>query len=103
MSEDLGEEDIVGLILGFEAVAADGGVGASQVAWFPRFVQRAEGVELRAGGGVDGLGVNEAFENLGERRGQASWGRPERGWDRARSLFREPAQVLSCPSKITAG
>jgi hypothetical protein len=42
-------------------VAADGAVGAAQVAWFPGLVQRAEGVgnvlgELRAGDGVDGLG-----------------------------------------------
>jgi hypothetical protein len=35
MSEDLGEEDIVGLVFGFEAVATDGAVGASQVAGFP--------------------------------------------------------------------
>jgi hypothetical protein len=27
MAEDLGEEDIVGLVLGFEAVATDGAVG----------------------------------------------------------------------------
>jgi hypothetical protein len=35
MAEDLGEEDIVGHVLWFEAVAADGAVGASEVAWFP--------------------------------------------------------------------
>ena len=35
MAEDLGEEDIVGLVLGFELVATDGAVGASQVAGFP--------------------------------------------------------------------
>ena len=48
-------------------MAADGGVGAAQVAWFPGFVQRAEGVgnvlrELRAGGGVDGIGGRKGFE-----------------------------------------
>ena len=43
MPEDLGEEDVVGLVLRFEAVAADGGVGASEVAWFPGCVERAEG------------------------------------------------------------
>ena len=61
MSEDLGEVDVVGLVVRFELVAADGAVGAAQVAWFPELVQRAEGVgnvlgELRAGDGVDGLG-----------------------------------------------
>ena len=35
MSEDLGEEDIVGDVLGFEAVATDGAVGAAEVAGFP--------------------------------------------------------------------
>ena len=35
MSEDLGEEDIVGLVLGFELVATDGAVGAAEVAGFP--------------------------------------------------------------------
>ena len=36
MAEDLGQEDVIGLVTGFEAVAEDGGVGAAQVAWFPR-------------------------------------------------------------------
>jgi hypothetical protein len=36
MTEDLCEEDIVGLVLGFELVATDGAVGAAEVAWFPR-------------------------------------------------------------------
>jgi hypothetical protein len=40
MSEDLGEEYVVGLVLRFEALAADGGVGAAE---WPEFVQRAEG------------------------------------------------------------
>jgi len=44
VAEDLGQEDVIGLVTGFEAVAADGGVGAAQVAWFPGLVQRAEGV-----------------------------------------------------------
>ena len=35
MAEDLGEEDIVGLVFGFELVATDGAVGASEVSWFP--------------------------------------------------------------------
>ena len=39
----MGEEDVVGLVLGFKLVAADGSVGASEVAGFPGFVQRAEG------------------------------------------------------------
>ena len=47
-------------------MAASGAVGAAEVAWFPGFVQRAEGVgnvlgELVAGG-VNGLGGREAFE-----------------------------------------
>jgi hypothetical protein len=61
MSENLDEEDIVGDVLGFEAVATDGAVGSSQVAGFPGLVEGAEGGgnvlrELRAGGGVNGLG-----------------------------------------------
>ena len=44
MAEDLGQEDVVGLVSGFELVAADSSVGASEVAWFPGFVQRAESV-----------------------------------------------------------
>ena len=43
MSEDLGQEDVVGLVLRFEAVARDGGVGAAEVSRFPGFVQGAEG------------------------------------------------------------
>jgi hypothetical protein len=48
-------------------VAADGAVGAAEVAWFPGFVQRAEGVgnvlgELRAGGGIDGIEGIKGFE-----------------------------------------
>ena len=43
MTEDLGEENIVGNILGFELVATEGAVGAAQVAWFPREVEGAEG------------------------------------------------------------
>jgi hypothetical protein len=42
-TEDLGEEDIVGDVFGFELVATDGAVGASEVAWFPREVEGAEG------------------------------------------------------------
>jgi hypothetical protein len=62
MAEDLGSEDVTGLVRGFEAVAADGAVGAAQVAWFPVLVQRSREPktnvlgELRAGDGVDGLG-----------------------------------------------
>ena len=42
MAEDLGQEDVVGLVFGFELVAADSSVGAAQVAGFPGFVQGAE-------------------------------------------------------------
>jgi hypothetical protein len=67
VAEDLGEEDIVGDVFGFEAVATDGAVGASEVSWFPREVEGAEGGgnvlgELGASGGVNGLGGREAFE-----------------------------------------
>jgi hypothetical protein len=44
MAEDSGEEDIVGLVFGFELVATDGAVGASEVAGFPPgVVEGAEG------------------------------------------------------------
>ena len=43
VAEDLGQEDVIGLVLGFEAVAADGAIGAAQLTWFP-------GLQLRAGG-----------------------------------------------------
>jgi hypothetical protein len=36
VSEDLGEEDIVGLVSGFELVATEGAVGATEMAGFPR-------------------------------------------------------------------
>jgi hypothetical protein len=67
MAEDLGEEDIVGDIFGFELVAAEGAVGAAQVAGFPREVEGAEGGgnvlgELWAGGGVNGCGGRKALE-----------------------------------------
>jgi hypothetical protein len=67
VTEDLGEENIVGNILGFELVATEGAVGAAQVAWFPREVEGAEGGgnvlgKLWAGGGVDGLWGREALE-----------------------------------------
>ena len=42
MAEDLGQEDVVGLVFWFEEVAADSSVGASQISRFPGFVQRAE-------------------------------------------------------------
>ena len=68
MAEDLGQEDVVGLVFGFELVAADGAVGAAQVARLPGSVQGAESLgdvlwELRAGGGVDGVGRGERFES----------------------------------------
>ena len=41
---------------------------AAEVAWFPGFVQRAESGgnvlrQLRAGGGVNGIGAREGFES----------------------------------------
>ena len=80
MAEDLGQEDVVGLVSGLELVAADGSVGASQIAWFPGFVQRAEGGgnvlgQLRAGGGVNGIGAREGFQGpeLIERADDLFW------------------------------
>ena len=56
-----------GHVFGFEAVAADGSVGAAEVARFPGLVQGAETGgnvlgKLGAGGGVDGVGAMEGFE-----------------------------------------
>jgi hypothetical protein len=67
VSEDLGEEDIVGDVFGFEHVATDGAVGGAQVALVSRVGpgSRSGGNVLgepRAGGGVDGLGGRRAFE-----------------------------------------
>jgi hypothetical protein len=58
--------------LWFKLVAADGAVGRAEVARFPGFVQRAEGVgdvlgELWACGGVDGIGAREGFPRVGFR------------------------------------
>jgi hypothetical protein len=47
MAEDLGEEDVVGNVFGFELVATDGAVGRAQVAWFQGLVQGAEGGGVR--------------------------------------------------------
>ena len=89
MAEDLGEEDVVGLVLRFEPVATDGGVGGAQVAWFPGLVEGAEGVrnvlgELRACGRVDGIGAHEAFEipELSERPDNFLWVGQDGDWVR---------------------
>ena len=55
------------MIFGFELVAAEGAVGAAQVAGFPREVEGAEGGgnvlgELWVGGGVNGCGGRKALE-----------------------------------------
>jgi hypothetical protein len=44
MAEGFCDEDVLGHVLGFKAVVADSGVGASQVAWFPGKGEGAEGV-----------------------------------------------------------
>ena len=44
VAEDLGQEDVVGLVFWFEEMGADGAVCASPVARFPGSVQRAESV-----------------------------------------------------------
>ena len=42
MTEDLGQEDVIGHIPGFKEVAADRAIGASQVAGLPAEVPLAE-------------------------------------------------------------
>jgi hypothetical protein len=44
VAKDLGQEDVVGLVLGLEPVAANGFVGASEVARFPGLVQGTKGM-----------------------------------------------------------
>ena len=61
-----GQEDIVGNVLMFEAVATDSAVVAAEVALVSRVVEGAEGGgnvlgELWARGGVNGCGGEEAF------------------------------------------
>ena len=80
VAEDLGQEDVVGLVSGFKLVAADSSVGTAEVAWFPGFVQRAESGgnvlrQLRAGGGVNGIGAREGFQGpeLIERADDLFW------------------------------
>ena len=80
MAEDLGQEDVVGLVSGFKLVAADGAVGRAEVAGFPGFVQRAESGgnvfrQLRARGGVNGIGARECFQGpeLIERTDDLLW------------------------------
>lgn len=82
MAEDFCNEDVLGHVFGFKEVAADSGVGASQVAWFPGLVQGTEGVgdvlsELRPGGSAEGI------------------------W--ARKTSPGALRVLSWPSKMTPG
>jgi hypothetical protein len=75
MAEDLGEEDIVGNVLGFEFVATDGAVGAAEAAWFPWQVEGAKGGgnvlgELWAGG-VDVSGaISRPDPDSRQSRGQ---------------------------------
>ena len=82
MTEDLGEEDIVGDVLGFEPVATDGAVGAAQVAGFPREVEGAEG-----GGNV----LGELWAGL-TASGEGKLLRV-RSWSRAWTSFLESAKT----------
>jgi len=89
VAEDLGQEDVVGLVLGLEPVAADGSVGASEVARFPGLVQGTEGVgnvlgELGAGGGVDGIGAHESFHGAEVLQGPDDQARLGQDRDQAR-------------------
>ena len=66
MAEDFCDEDVFGHVYWFKALAADSGVAAAQVTWFPGKSEGAEGSrnvfgELRAGGRVDGIGARKAF------------------------------------------
>ena len=47
MAEDLDKEVVVGHVLGFKFVAADGSVSAAETAWFSGLVQAAENHEVR--------------------------------------------------------
>jgi len=103
VAEDLGQEDVVGLVLGLEPVAADGSVGASEVARFPGLVQGTEGVgnvlgQLGAGGGVDGIGAGEGFHGAEVLQGpdDEAWLRQDR--DRV-GLEAGACRVLSWPLK----
>ena len=49
MAEDLGQEDVVGHILWFKQVAADGAVSASQVAWFQGWSREPKALEMYLG------------------------------------------------------
>jgi hypothetical protein len=42
VAEDLYQENVIGLVLRFEALATDGAVGAVEVAWFQGLVEGAE-------------------------------------------------------------
>jgi hypothetical protein len=63
MSEDLGVEDMVGDVLGFEHVATDGAVARTEVALVCRADRGSGSVtgELRTGGGVNGLWGKGSF------------------------------------------
>ena len=97
MAEDFCDEDVLGHVFGFKAVAADSGVGASQVAWFPGKGEGAEGSrnvfgELRAGGRVDRIWARKAFEIPESVEGldDLFWLGQEQGWGKAGSLCRAP-------------
>ena len=67
MAEDLSDKDVFGHVFWFKAFAADGCVGAAQVAWFPGLIDRTEigqNVlnELRAGSGVNRIEGREGLE-----------------------------------------
>ena len=49
MAEDLGQEDVVGHVFGFEAVAADGSVGAAQVVGFQGWSREPKAAETYLG------------------------------------------------------
>ena len=49
VAEDLGQEDVVGLVFWFELVAADGSVGASEVARFPGLSREPKAAEMYLG------------------------------------------------------
>ena len=96
MPEDLGQEDVVGHVLRLEPVAADGAVGAAQVARFPGKVALAEGdfdlvIEgvLGADMGALGIGVGTEWSGGARKRPERALGQPGRGSGKGQSLCRE--------------
>ena len=86
MPQDLGQEDVVGHVLRLEPVAADGAVGAAQVARFPGKVALAEGDfdlvvkgVLGADMGALGIGVGTDMERRRSKAARTRFGAARTG------------------------